>query len=295
MESLFLSAFLSGSVFLSVCLCVSVNRHVELQPSIIATSQTKITADNDSTILPVSELLPVLAQHHCCKSMCLLGSNHPSIKLMTTLHIVFLTGWTIWSSSWRTKMPSSAISQIWHRLELPRVPNWFIFFIKTSWFFFLWEFSSGETNPERSTTACWRSRSPGQLVDLITLPVCGWLLIRSVKFMSSFFCVCFVFRDQFEHETWLWQAAWSTFRCGKDTCDLCLTLERFRASHFTDRITYRLSIKLIRNLEFHAIKLKARGWCQPPWLGLGESWQATSQKKALRCLDGSFLSNSRKF
>ena len=23
---------------------------------------------------------------------------------------------------------------------------------------------------------------------------------------------------------------------------------------------------------------KARGWCQPPWLGFGESWQATSQK-----------------
>ena len=26
------------------------------------------------------------------------------------------------------------------------------------------------------------------------------------------------------------------------------------------------------------LPLKARGWCQLPWLGFGESWQATSQK-----------------
>ena len=25
-------------------------------------------------------------------------------------------------------------------------------------------------------------------------------------------------------------------------------------------------------------RYKARGWCQPPWLSFGESWQATSQK-----------------
>ena len=31
-----------------------------------------------------------------------------------------------------------------------------------------------------------------------------------------------------------------------------LVLERFRNSHFTDRITYRQSVKLIRNLEFRA-------------------------------------------
>ena len=30
------------------------------------------------------------------------------------------------------------------------------------------------------------------------------------------------------------------------------TIERFRDSHFTDRITYRQSVKLIRNLEFRA-------------------------------------------
>ena len=29
-------------------------------------------------------------------------------------------------------------------------------------------------------------------------------------------------------------------------------VERFRDSHFTDRITYRQSVKLIRNLEFRA-------------------------------------------
>ena len=31
-----------------------------------------------------------------------------------------------------------------------------------------------------------------------------------------------------------------------------VTLERFRDSHFTDRITCRQSVKLIRNLEFRA-------------------------------------------
>ena len=35
-----------------------------------------------------------------------------------------------------------------------------------------------------------------------------------------------------------------------------LVLERFRDSHFTDRITYRQSVKLIRNLEFRASQTK---------------------------------------
>ena len=39
-------------------------------------------------------------------------------------------------------------------------------------------------------------------------------------------------------------------------CSVCgrerQALERFRDSHFTDRITYRQSVKLIRNLEFRA-------------------------------------------
>ena len=30
--------------------------------------------------------------------------------------------------------------------------------------------------------------------------------------------------------------------------------------------------------ELYEETIKARGWCQPPWLGFGESWQATSQK-----------------
>ena len=45
---------------------------------------------------------------------------------------------------------------------------------------------------------------------------------------------------------------------GRCVCLLCCQycvhglLERFRDSHFTDRITYRQSVKLIRNLEFRA-------------------------------------------
>ena len=30
--------------------------------------------------------------------------------------------------------------------------------------------------------------------------------------------------------------------------------------------------------ELRSAIIKARGWCQPTWLGFGESWQATSQK-----------------
>ena len=43
-------------------------------------------------------------------------------------------------------------------------------------------------------------------------------------------------------------------------------IERFRDSHFTDRITYRQSVKLIRNLEFRAssAQLYVYVW-RTPW------------------------------
>ena len=45
-----------------------------------------------------------------------------------------------------------------------------------------------------------------------------------------------------------------------------MSLERFRDSHFTDRITYRQSVKLIRNLEFRAssAQLYVYVW-RTPW------------------------------
>ena len=49
-----------------------------------------------------------------------------------------------------------------------------------------------------------------------------------------------------------WQGRrWQAHSCNNKTIVLS-TLERFRDSHFTDRITYRQSVKLIRNLEFRA-------------------------------------------
>ena len=53
---------------------------------------------------------------------------------------------------------------------------------------------------------------------------------------------------------------------GRQGSRLLATLERFRDSHFTDRITYRQSVKLIRNLEFRAssAQLYVYVW-RTPW------------------------------
>ena len=45
----------------------------------------------------------------------------------------------------------------------------------------------------------------------------------------------------------------------------------------------------------YSFELKARGWCQPPWLGFGESWQATSQKKHFDDQTAVFLATPESF
>ena len=54
-------------------------------------------------------------------------------------------------------------------------------------------------------------------------------------------------------------------------------LERFRDSHFTDRITYRQSVKLIRNLEFRAssAQLYVYVW-RTPWKRKMAAWSISS-------------------
>ena len=65
--------------------------------------------------------------------------------------------------------------------------------------------------------------------------------------------------------------------------------ERFRLN----RVKTCLSFCERNTAEIKTL-LKARGWCQPPWLGFCETWQATNQKST-SMTRRSVLSNTRKF